>query len=279
MSDDDILDSYLANESDLSALYRSTPQNLPSAATDQAILAAAKQSVSSRPQSVSPAMPSKTTPANNTSVPRWLVPASLAATLVLSTSLYLNHQPQWDSAPSLAPSHVPDLAPSGYDTVAKPATRAQAETEASAASLKTHRSDAMRTHPAADMTASPKQARAEKKETARPEASAAERQEIAAEALNSRRSPARLATQATQSAEPLAPSAARLQQPQITPTVASQALQIVPLDYRTSPIRWLQKITQLLADGERFTAQDELDAFRSQHPEYPLPEGLNSLNH
>ncbi len=99
--DDDLLDQYLSGDSELSALYQSgrRPEPKSSTAVDQAILAAAKKSV----EDARPTPPSRRRPG-------WFVPLSIAATLVLSTSLYLLNQPSLhrsDDALPLAPPHSP----------------------------------------------------------------------------------------------------------------------------------------------------------------------------
>lgn len=312
MSDDDILDSYLAGDSELSDLYRSTPQSVPSKATDQAILAAARRSTASRPQAVSPAADSpaqhaatvKTTATSNTTtkphrsmLSRWFVPLSLAATVVLSTSLYLTNQPQWLDSSSQAPS--------SYDEGARPALRSQPKTEHSAPSMLKNKmaeetasevsagsaadsaedsaaelTAKITTESAANYTTRPKQAQIDKKQAAMSAAAGTEPSEtqmsqsliLQAQTLQ----PQTLQSQLNQPRLESSVDAAGVSR-QLSPTVTTQALELVPLDYHATPASWLQKIIQLLVDGEQDSAQNEFDSFRAQYPDHPLPEQLSVL--
>ena len=89
------LDKYLEGDSNLSSLYSAskTETATPDESFDQAILAAAKKSVRSKPVQV-----------QRSNLKRWAVPTSVAATLLLSTSLYLSNQQQLDSLQSPAPT-------------------------------------------------------------------------------------------------------------------------------------------------------------------------------
>ncbi|OMH39254.1 hypothetical protein [Motiliproteus sp. MSK22-1] len=87
------LDKYLEGDSDLSRLYSaSKTETTANESFDLAILDAAKQSVGSKPAML-----------QRSKLKRWAVPTSVAATLLLSTSLYLHNHQQLDSLQSPAP--------------------------------------------------------------------------------------------------------------------------------------------------------------------------------
>ena len=89
------LEQYLnSSDNDVSRLYQETDKPVPSAATDNAILAAARKSVGSKPVSV-------------ISSPRkWAIPASIAAMLVVTFSIVFVLDPQNDSdEPGMSSEH------------------------------------------------------------------------------------------------------------------------------------------------------------------------------
>ncbi|MEH6649207.1 MAG: hypothetical protein V7707_04180 [Motiliproteus sp.] len=288
MSDDDILDSYLSGDSDISALYQESTQNPkgPSADTDQAVLAAAKRSIGTGP-SVK----------NRRLRPSWLIPASAAATIVLSTSIYLTNQPLLDSAS--------DFDPSGYNGSYDQADNSAAESEslqplhskqANQPELQQQQRSLL-TKPQsmkAEALTEQTRARPEKKKTALADAPALAPQMSASEAneeassdslSNSRIGAEQIVPADTMSADPLpteplsAAKEAHLAEPkQRAPQpTAPQALTSVPQNYRSTIPHWLAEIERLIDQGELTIALDELETFQREHPNHPLPEQIRAF--
>lgn len=85
MSDKDLLDDYLAGESELSDLYaRSKTAEGSSETADRAILAAAKRELDTAPQ--------KGGKRTRHRVQRWSLPLSTAAVVLISTTLYFTNE-------------------------------------------------------------------------------------------------------------------------------------------------------------------------------------------
>ena len=85
MDNDKQYEDYLAGRSGVSQRYQKTQADGPTRQTDDAILAAARREVGSKPRSASPFGY------------RWMVPASLAAVLVLSVSIFMLQPPSIES--------------------------------------------------------------------------------------------------------------------------------------------------------------------------------------
>jgi hypothetical protein len=85
MDNDKEYKDYLAGRSSVSQLYQKMQTDGPASQTDETILAAARREVDSKPRSVSPFGY------------RWMVPASLAAVLVLTVSIIMLQPPSIES--------------------------------------------------------------------------------------------------------------------------------------------------------------------------------------
>ncbi|MEH6472917.1 MAG: hypothetical protein V7752_16880, partial [Halopseudomonas sp.] len=237
----------------------------PSAETDQAILAAAKRSVGSAPVALS----------KRTRM-RWLVPTSVAATVVLSTSIYLTNQPLLDNAPSVAPN--------GYNGSAAESEPLRQQSRNVLSEQQSAKTEAF-----SDQA----KARSEKKKASLPQAPAVSAPQPAAISsdLDSLQKDDMTASRLRLSAEeemvedqqPAARKDAKevretAEAERIAPqSSAMQAFKAAPVDFRSTPDRWLEKIEQLVKQGELNNALDELAAFQISYPEYPLPEQLIGL--
>ena len=285
MSDDDILDSYLSGDSDISALYQQSKQapEGPAAETDQAVLAAAKRSVDSGPSATKRRLR-----------PSWLVPASAAATVVLSASIYLTNQPLLD--PSA------DFAPSGYDgsydsaaesetlrqpsNTQQPPLRRQLEPQPKRTLLDTPQSIKAEIH------AEQAKSRSEKKkaplstppvivpQTAGDSTgSEHENRNMAVDSVSADKSMPAEQLSAAEEVRIAEPEAKLKQQaPQSSALQAfSSAPQIPEREYRATAQRWLTEIERLLDLDELKDAQNELNAFQQKHPDQPLPERIEAL--
>ncbi len=291
--DDDSLERYLAGDSELSALYRQSrnAEDEPNAVMDPALLQAARDAV------VAPAPPVRLAPR-----PRWYLPVSVAATLVVASSLYLVYPPDSDtrtssitqkaapspartmqdaepadatlstdaltesySAPAPAPSSAGAVPPSAPR--AKAASKAEIQTNPQAQPAQPERSD-----PAPVLRSAPSQQPLPRAAHSPPPAAAVlsdqallpeqRQREPLEKALRS--APA---TMGSLSAE--AGSAANALDNALDDS-AEQA-------FRRTPESWLAHIDALLGRGEQRAAALELELFLSQHPAYPLPETLSSL--
>jgi hypothetical protein len=107
MDNDKQFEDYLAGRSGISARYQKTQTDGPAPQTDDAILAAARREVGSKPSSASPFGY------------RWMVPASLAAVLVLTVSIVILQPPSIESTDEAGQFAERDETPSAPQAVAK----------------------------------------------------------------------------------------------------------------------------------------------------------------
>jgi hypothetical protein len=107
MDNDKQYENYLAGRSDISQRYQKAQADGPTRQTDDAILAAARREVGSKPRSASPFGY------------RWIVPASLAAVLVLTVSIFMLQPPSIESTSELTKIAEHDENLSAPQTVAK----------------------------------------------------------------------------------------------------------------------------------------------------------------
>ncbi|MEH6814136.1 MAG: hypothetical protein V7677_16505 [Motiliproteus sp.] len=273
MNDDD-LNEYLEGGSDLSSLYaesKTAPVGT-SESIDQSILAAAKRSVGSQPTSA------KASP-----IRRWGVPASVAATVLLSTTLYLTNQQEieYSSQPeSYAPTESA-INEARKNTADK--REAITETESLSADriapLEKKKAYANSPAPAAipgsvvgKSTMSSKENTAQLRYQAAPTAPSRSdmtetpKRQIQHGLIAPAVTP--MKTQEVDETENLNQASGRLEVP-----VEEQ----LSADFRTSPKTWISYIESLLASGDIPFAQDELEAFIVRHPDFQLPANLAQL--
>ncbi|TCJ18172.1 hypothetical protein EZJ19_02750 [Parasulfuritortus cantonensis] len=236
----------------LSRLYREAATETPPAAVDAAILAAARQ----------PRPGTARRPATRWS--RWLVPASLTATLVIGVSVGLLVEREHpdalhgDAAVPLAaaPARAPELAAEPAQPAAAPAKRTvagkavAARARAAGAAVRQDAApmaEAVPEPPPAEAPPPPVERFAAEPAGAADGAVAARKKSLAAEAPAG--APAR---------------------PSLAPAAAATA----PADAAEGPEAWLDAIRRLKLAGRDREAGDELAAFRRAYPDYALPADL-----
>ena len=217
----------------LSRLYRSSERAEPPPALDAAILAAARAAVAPVPR-------------RRPGWRAWMLPMSLAATLVLTVSLTLVVQQEQERAGPEAPP--PSAAPS------KPA-----EAEVAAPAARQEKAAAAIEKKAAMPPSGLKQ------EQARPQAETMARP-AAAEAPAVGGPPPMAAPPATPPAADALESRAKAVAP--LRKEAARAAVVRP------PEQWLEEIRQLKNQGKEKEAAESLAAFRQAYPDYRLPEDL-----
>ncbi|MEH6826117.1 MAG: hypothetical protein V7629_19660 [Motiliproteus sp.] len=283
MSDNDLLDDYLNGDSDLSSLYAAsqTEDASPSAATDSAILAAAKKELGTGPVA---------TP--RPSIKRWAVPFSAAATVLLTTTLFLTNQHEIESIPT-PEAFAPELpaldgAPmrqSSQDVSIQSDTDTL-KTEAAKADV-LERLDLKKTQssqPAVAVPSSPAESAPAKLGKALRKAKES-REEMRYRANQAPPQPAIRAVEESQSgltsgfttpAEPLK----RREDEQFSDAPATAGRLVEHKDligFRESPTQWLQVIRDSLAAGDLNTAKDEMAAFVIRYPDFLIPTDLKVL--
>ena len=229
----------------LARLYREHAHAEPSAAIDQHILAAARQTAT-HPQVTR----------KSGWWQRWRMPLTLVTTVMLTATLALLVERQPPEQPSVSPPE------NVRERTAQPTDR-EAETAAPARQLQEKT--------ARPVPAGAPQARGGSSERDRPQAahSAADQAASpppAATRAESAPSPASTASEAATRGELRAAPAAAAVPPAATPLAKSRA------DSTRSPGVWLDEIRALRSAGKAAEADRQLNAFRFAHPDYPLPE-------
>ena len=235
--DEALLREYLEGDSPVSRLYRRHADEQPGPALDARIREQAHCAVSPRPRAV-----------KSPFARHWMVPASLAAVLVLSVSVVL-----LTPHGGLGPVPLPE-------SVAPPAE--------------------------APRPAAAPRARSELEEDAR-EAVGASRLE-ATEAAKSRAEPSSPARKSMREAAPApstaadAPPAAELRAPAPAGRLADEqtvgdAAPLADDALQADPQAWLRHIERLADTGHREDALANLRAFRARYPNHPLPASLAAL--
>lgn len=276
MSDDDILDSYLSGDSDISDLYQQSKQDPkgPAVETDHAILAAAKRSVGTGPEA-----------AKRRLRPSWLVPASVAATLVLSTSIYLTNQPLIDPAADFAPRSYNGSYDESYNRTSEsenlrqpPGTQPPLQKRALLGTPQRNK---------AQVQSEQAKSRPEKREESlAPPASTPQiaRDSAKADHDNDTMAADALNTEKTLTAKPLSTTEGtrmaefepRAPQPSAAQDLSSAQTLPEP-DHRATVQRWLTEIERLMDLDQLINAQNELKVFQQKHPDQPLPERIKTL--
>lgn len=231
----------------LSRLYREAADAAPPEALDRAILAAARAGVT-------PAQVRKRAWWRS-----WMVPMSVAATVVLTATLTLIVQQEQEP---LVPEEAPAAdVPRG--SVAVPQKKADA---------------------AADLAvkpAAPREAKQEavKREAESPAAAPAPAPEAAAQAgVVAPRAPM---TESVESVAPARPAAVMRQQAAPAADVVESRVKSAPLRKEAvgaalarAPEQWLEEIRQLKKQGKEKEAVEALAEFKKAYPEYRLPDDL-----
>ena len=219
---DQELEDYLAGKSEISRLYRQAPAELPSPELDAQICAAARIGLTPRR-------------------PRWMMPLSAAAVLMLSVGVLLRMQ-QEGVTPVPVEKTATQADPGG--TVPSEPAPAASHIESPAPEMRSRESQGA----VAEPFPAPAAASAPAQRKAQPQS--------ADEALSA---PSRDETEALTPA-PATGDAAR----------AERSEQV------REPEDWIELIRHLRAEGRDTEATAELRAFRERYPDYALPEDLRA---
>lgn len=263
--------------------YRETPRDEPRPELDERIRAAARRAVGTRPQSLD----AQAADAKRRSwVSRWRVPLSVAATVVIATTLTVmvqeeERRPRDDAYPGLAPAIVtpreaeqpaPARAP-------EPAARSEAQTPAPAAQppappSKGLEKAAERRVPDPPERALESTSRSSARAVPTPEATREERAfapqpPAAAEPAPASPRQSEMRRQASQPAGAAAESLRRDRALGDRPERASRDASAI-----RSPEAWIDHIRSLRAQGREAEATAELAEFRRAYPDFQLPTDL-----
>ena len=251
--DEEMLREFLAGDSPLSRLYRRDAQEQPTAQLDAAILAAARRNLAP-----------KSRVAHGPFARHWVVPASLAAVLVLSVSVVLL-TPDLVRRPGVDFDDAADT-----PLIPKPAMDREQDSAAE------DRSTGGRASGLVPLQAPAKQQRAHEpvgKFSEKRERKALQLENAPASEQLSRPVPA---TGAGVAEETAAPSASRaVAEPLAEPTPGPQGR---PADtVQADPAAWLRFVESLLKEQNPQAARSNLRAFRARYPNFPLPAALMPL--
>jgi hypothetical protein len=268
--DRDAFESYLQSESSLSRVYKATAKETPPVELDTRILERARQAVHRQ------ARPARSPFANN-----WVIPASLAAVLVLTVGLVIFMFELEKTDTPLLPETVP-----------APSLDSALEEEAPLIRDKAREADEMLR---ADQPADEKAASKAKRSIATEPPAAGT---PAVEGLTKTRRQSQKTGEMKQMvpAEPEAASAQTADERMSSPANGSAATRIESQEMRPkkenkslestdalrkldeasevnemmTPEEWLAKIATLRAEGKQAEADASLAAFRKRYPDYPL---------
>lgn len=237
------LDEHLAGQSAVSRLYRQAATEMPSATLDARIQQAARRHIS-------------------TGKPRWMLPLSAAAAVLLAFGVLLEMQqqgitpvpvePMDEASSTAAPAIAPEVpqaqdAPKEYRNDSAPAAETlQRETRADPRESK--KAEPFPASPPAQPPASP---------SANP---AVSRPDAAQQKAQTPRQDGTTGAMPQQAPAPSTPAA--------DATMGEESAAI------RAPEDWLARIRELRAQGRSEDAARELRIFREHYPDYPLPQDL-----
>ena len=273
----DVVERYLAGESELSRLYQEAPKEQPTAQFEQAILSAARNAAAQRAQ---------------TKVSGWRrflqgidrarIPVATAASIVLvvgiAVGVYRQHgwdvPADYDAPPTAAPA--PKIVEQRVDA------RAGAKPAAPKIMLEKNRPELpalSKAEAPADQGANPAMRKETKNKLSKdlaPAPAGASVEEVANPLRSKVAPPASVAQEkALPAAEPALKPNESLHAPkakQDTRSTVGAALLATPL-----PEAWLQQIENLLEQKNLIAARRELKAFKQAYPAYVLPEQLKNI--
>lgn len=232
----------------VSRAYRRSANDMPPAALDAAILAAARRAVQEEQA--------------NRPMPWWrrsLMPVGMLATLVLTLSLVLVvRQEQGDALPSALP--LPAAAPPPVERGAAGAAVPPAESVAEKPEAR-----AMRREAIPDRTKLPQFAPAPATQAA-PEEAVASAPMVAAPVAPAGSASVPMAVEAKKAEVMAAPAPARSR------ASALSQQRDAAVEERSSPEAWLDEIRRLRREGREAEARERLATFRRAYPDYPLPD-------
>lgn len=250
----------------ISAIYRKTANIEPPAAMDEVILSSAKRVARQRKQ-------------------RWILPLSTAAVVMLSVTLMLNMNREWDFSREL-----PDTTPPSQPE-AKAKTKPSFKAEAQAPASEEAADDAARELVPAEKPAPSARHRAMAPDTTglksdrTAPADALTEQEARAQsqgefAISDDFSfPQEAADEASAVEEERASPPPPMPGESMQKKAAARGLTSMEgsAEEALQPEPWLQKIRKLLESGEENAARKELEAFKKEYPDYTLPEDIKSI--
>ena len=257
--DEEVLREYLEGDSELARLYRRHADEQPDARLDARILAEARQAVAREHRVV-----------HSPFARHWMVPASLAAVLVVSVSaLLLSPDPALESGvePRIEDEQAaqPLPAPAAVDAPA-PAQPTAGRLEQA---FDVEESTAGERAYGAQTRQSPDADQALERSRAESRSDAAKRKSVSGAVAPSPAAASPVDAAAEQAAPPAASKAAREAVLERHPMPAD-ALQ-------SDPAAWLRFIERLLNEQDREAVKSNLRAFRSRYPQLPLPAALMPL--
>ena len=276
----DVVERYLAGESELSRLYKDAPQEQPTTQFEQTILAAARDAAAQR---------------TRTKVSGWQrflqaldrarIPVATAASIVLvvgiAVGVYrqhgLNVPADFDAPPPAAPAAA---APENVEQRAD--ARANRRPAAPTVLIEKNGQKApglSKAEAPADQGADPAMRKETKNKLSKdlaPAPAGASVEEVATPLRSKVAPPASVAQEkALPAAEPALKPNESLHAPkakQDTRSTVGEALPATPL-----PEAWLQQIENLLEQKNLIAARRELKAFKQAYPAYVLPEHLKNI--
>ena len=256
--DEELLQEYLEGDSELSRRYRHRADEQPDTRLDARILAEARRAVARK----SPVV-------HSPFARHWMVPASLAAVLVLSVSAVL-----LVPDPALEPGREPGIERerAAEPLLAPAAANAPEPTEPAAVRLEqtpdVEEDSAVERASGTVIRLAPGVDQAVDKSSAESKSDPAKRKSVTSGAAQSLpASPA--AGVAEQAAPPAASKDAR---------EAGSERHLMPADtLQSDPAAWLRFIERLLNEANREAAKSNLRAFRARYPDLPLPAALEPL--
>jgi hypothetical protein len=263
-------------DDELSGIYRDADAGGPPQRLDDAILAASRRAVGSRPQPL------------RSRWSRWSPPIALAATVLITASITLlvvEEQPSFDTRELSAPPGPPAQGPA--------APAAEAPKKAIPKDLSRQRENdrapveprfAPDPPPAAPQPKAVEQAReapaaASAPPSVRSEMPAERRMDESVRAAPAAPAELGAARDAPNvSPAPPAPARAPMARPQAAakpaPDIGVRGTGALESAVRQRPEDWIELIRRLKAEGRTVEAERELKEFRSRYPEYRLPEDL-----
>lgn len=246
--DDELLDEYLKGDSEISRLYRRDAGEQPGAHLDARILSQARREADRKHRVV-----------HSPFARHWMVPASLAAVMILTVSVIVL---------------VPDPA---LDTGAPPDTGLDAP-DAVRMSDEKEEGATVESMPAPASAPAPAESRPRREQAF--EAKDADRQR-AGEAVGKSSEKRKSAAERDDAprAESAAPSAgaASMAAPAALEEAARAPEAIPARAVQDDPRRWLRHIEMLVEQQFADQAGDSLRAFRARYPDFPLPASLAPL--
>lgn len=268
--DDELMREYLAGDSALSRLYRRGAREQPTAELDARILGEARRAVARKGRVV-----------HSPFARHWMVPASLAAVLVLSVSVVVLLPDPEESA--VQSEQAASTAVPGTRVGDAPGGAADAEQERLPAPLAAPGEADLRDQQRRRVEDGAAVGRASPAAPPVPPAGRQQADEVRAKSGEQRKVEALERRDAGGGESPTAPAAAGaagVASEAMAPAASAPARAPVPLpaqSVRDDPQAWLRFMAALLDAGNQTGALSNLRAFRDRYPDFPLPERLAGL--